>query len=360
MHREELLKYVHRPELLLQEYQNITRDYNPQALQTLTSAFHGIDIYQDPYVKFLVESGDTDPEKLHNACINHKTDSQEQIKSLIKTADTVYKELGSWACATYISHCISRLQQNTADVSLLKSSLEEMEAHYIMEFFASLKLDQIPDLEYYGSSTITPKVELLIEIMLAEFELDPEFSCIVFADMRAVVCMLKELLQNHPRTKEHFKIGASVGSSLSTKRKHKISEGVVKDQDEDIEDVLDDLRFERKNLLISTTVVEEGIDISACNNVICFDQPNNLVSFIQRRGRARSSKSKYHMMVTKKGSDANIVEWNKMEEEMKQKYMDEMRELERLDNLERSEEGYREFEVPSTGYCTRLRFDRVY
>jgi ERCC4-related helicase len=53
------------------------------------------------------------------------------------------------------------------------------------------------------------------------------------------------------------------------------------------ETILDEFRVGRKNLIITISVLEEGIDISACNVVICFD---NLKSFVQRRGRARKQK----------------------------------------------------------------------
>jgi ERCC4-related helicase len=52
-------------------------------------------------------------------------------------------------------------------------------------------------------------------------------------------------------------------------------------------DMLNDFQQRRKNLIISTNVLEEGIDITACYMVICFNKPPNLKSFVQRRGRAR-------------------------------------------------------------------------
>jgi hypothetical protein len=41
------------------------------------------------------------------------------------------------------------------------------------------------------------------------------------------------------------------------------------------------------NLLISTSVSEEGIDVAACNCVVRFDRVETPVSVIQSRGRAR-------------------------------------------------------------------------
>ncbi|KAL4418837.1 hypothetical protein ABPG77_001500 [Micractinium sp. CCAP 211/92] len=51
------------------------------------------------------------------------------------------------------------------------------------------------------------------------------------------------------------------------------------------------------NLLISTSVAEEGIDVKSCQLVVRFDLPNSAQSFIQSRGRARMANSELVMMV---------------------------------------------------------------
>lgn len=45
------------------------------------------------------------------------------------------------------------------------------------------------------------------------------------------------------------------------------------------------------NILFTTTVAEEGLDVAAANCVICFDAMQNVVSLVQRRGRARQANS---------------------------------------------------------------------
>lgn len=47
------------------------------------------------------------------------------------------------------------------------------------------------------------------------------------------------------------------------------------------------------NVLISTSVTEEGLDIPDCNLVISFSEPKTIKSFIQLKGRARKEKSEY-------------------------------------------------------------------
>ena len=51
------------------------------------------------------------------------------------------------------------------------------------------------------------------------------------------------------------------------------------------------------NVLVSTSVVEEGIDVPSCNLVIKFDFPQTFRSYIQSKGRARKKSSQYIMLV---------------------------------------------------------------
>ena len=44
-------------------------------------------------------------------------------------------------------------------------------------------------------------------------------------------------------------------------------------------------------------MLEEGMDIPKCNLVVKFDLPNDCCSYIQSKGRARHSSSKYYIMV---------------------------------------------------------------
>ncbi|XP_041980153.1 endoribonuclease Dicer [Aricia agestis] len=51
------------------------------------------------------------------------------------------------------------------------------------------------------------------------------------------------------------------------------------------------------NCLISTSVIEEGIDVPQCLLVLRYDEPKEYRSYIQSKGRARSSESSFVMLV---------------------------------------------------------------
>ena len=152
-----------------------------------------------------------------------------------------------------------------------------------------------------------------------------------------------------------FEVSTFVGTSNSSGRKVAISElADVKNQ----KTALDDLRHGRKNLVVSTNALEEGIDVPRCRLVICFDQPAGLKSFIQRRGRARKSDSKYVIMFENGLKSEVMADWTVLEAEMREIYKDDMRRLKEVEDEDDSfEEVPRVQEclfVQSTGYVFHL------
>lgn len=102
------------------------------------------------------------------------------------------------------------------------------------------------------------------------------------------------------------------------------------------------------DLVIATTVLEEGIDVPACNIVICFDEDMNLKSFVQRRGRARHRDSKLVIMLASQSD--KLRDLQKLEVEMKAIYENQMRVLRETAILEDADtELQREFRIQMTG-----------
>ena len=59
---------------------------------------------------------------------------------------------------------------------------------------------------------------------------------------------------------------------------------------------LSDFRKKKCNVLISTCVLEEVMDVQQCNIVICFDLPQDFRAYVQSKGRARAKNSIYVLM----------------------------------------------------------------
>ncbi|KAL7572338.1 hypothetical protein ACA910_021553 [Epithemia clementina (nom. ined.)] len=67
----------------------------------------------------------------------------------------------------------------------------------------------------------------------------------------------------------------------------------LREQETSIREVLNNMRKREINLLIATSVVEEGVDIQACSFVVVFDALTSLKAFIQMKGRARQKDASF-------------------------------------------------------------------
>ena len=203
-------------------------------------------------------------------------------------------------------------------------------------------LSSRPEVEH-GSFNTSPKVEELIKFLVTQRS--SQTSGILFVEQRATVGMLQRLLSQHPDT-NHLSYATFVGTSNPSNLRSSLTEIVdLNDQ----RDTLADFRTQKCNIVIATSVLEEGIDVSSCNVVICFHPPANLKSFIQRRGRARESESVFILMLARGEVSARIKNWDALEAEMKKVYQDQRRDVEHARLVEGSgEEGDRRFEVAAT------------
>lgn len=57
--------------------------------------------------------------------------------------------------------------------------------------------------------------------------------------------------------------------------------------------IINEFKSGKINVLISTSVVEEGFDIPDCNLVVSYSEPQTIKSFIQLKGRTRKDQSDY-------------------------------------------------------------------
>jgi len=60
-----------------------------------------------------------------------------------------------------------------------------------------------------------------------------------------------------------------------------------------LKETIQSFKTGRINVLIATNVVEEGLDVSTCNQVICLNELTTVKAFIQMKGRARQANSRF-------------------------------------------------------------------
>ncbi|KAH8433816.1 Dicer-like protein 2 [Aspergillus melleus] len=301
--------------------------HGTKTLNALEYAWETLDLYEDPYVQEL-QHNPYEQDKLHKTLLSRKTYCNEQIKKLLDRSSSLFHELGGWAADYYIHESKRQVLSKIYESSMMTDWVDA-EKDYIIDFMNRLPE---PDISL-DDFRLSPKMEALIEFL--DTMNDPEFSGIIFVKQRVTVSVMERLLSVHPATRSRFRCAPYVGWSNSGTRKEIIGELLsLKSQ----QNTLDEFRDGRKNLIIATDVLEEGIDISACKAVVCYDKPPNLKSFVQRRGRARQKQSVYGILLSKVDESGDFAKWQGLEKAMIEAYQDEERLLQEARFLEELDE----------------------
>nr|XP_016481139.1 PREDICTED: endoribonuclease Dicer homolog 1 [Nicotiana tabacum] len=131
---------------------------------------------------------------------------------------------------------------------------------------------------------VTPKVQSLIKILL-KYQHTEDFRAIIFVERVVTALVLPKVFEELPS------LSFITSSSLIG---HNNSQEMRTGQ---MQDTIAKFRDGRMNLLVATSVAEEGLDIRQCNVVIRFDLAKTILAYIQSRGRARKPGSDYILMV---------------------------------------------------------------
>src|SRR5690242_8210202 len=346
--RFELAQYVHQPVLIRVDYRIGGQHHSP-LLNALSRSYREYDLMQDPYTRDLLrrqETGADVSSQLRELFSSQKTYCVEQLKTLTGKTQDLALELGLPAAEWYLHQCMEKFEQSVIHAEQLLDWSNEEKQHLlgILRQIPSQPLSPCPPLNI---DPLSQKAETLIKILVSEAQENPDFTGLVFVEQRIWVAVLAEILSVHPRTRDLFRVGTFLGPSSSSKRKATIAAFA---EPKNQQTTLEDFRVGTKNLILATSVLKEGIDVSSCHLVICFERPKNLKSFVQRRGRARMQKSKYFVFMPQMAGGNSPETWEILEQEMKRAYLDDLRQS-RLAGEEEAEEekGSRCFEVDSTG-----------
>ncbi|KAF9533589.1 hypothetical protein CPB83DRAFT_757321 [Crepidotus variabilis] len=136
----------------------------------------------------------------------------------------------------------------------------------------------------------TPKVKCLVDILLRFESQSPTFQCIVFVEQRQVASTLSKVLLVIPEANKRLRTGYLVGEGVN-------SDGVARESDRVRGDPIKLFRDGHLNVLIATSVAEEGLDFKECDLVVRFDGLQHMIAYVQSRGRARKQESTFVLMV---------------------------------------------------------------
>ncbi|XP_036889330.1 probable ATP-dependent RNA helicase DHX58 [Sturnira hondurensis] len=131
-----------------------------------------------------------------------------------------------------------------------------------------------------------PKLEMLEQILQEQFRSPGSPRGIIFTCTRQSAHSLLLWLQQQPGLQTvDIRAELLIGAGHS-------NQGIHMTQKEQ-QDVIRKFRDGTLNLLVATSVAEEGLDIPQCNVIVRYGLLTNEISMVQARGRARADKSVY-------------------------------------------------------------------
>lgn len=341
--RSDLDRHVHMPTFKLIQYPPLINSPNPSDIslniRALADVVLNMRIEDDPTVRSLrrklaslsdpIEHNRVD-QRLSEAVDKKNTFVHKGMNDFLRTAQELCYDVGPWGADWYIDSVIKKALVRGAKSlqELLPNSRPEETEHFV-KLLRSVRVNEISYSPDIVAENCSEKTEKFIEALLEERESwvsrGKMFSGLVFVTRRDCALALSNLLAHHPRTKSLISAGILLGSSESNKRNSfiDISRSLLPQKHSE---VISDFRSGVKNVVVATSVAEEGLDIPNCGTVIRWNPPNNVVSWVQSRGRARHEESTF-ILLFEKDSDAadQFSKWYFKEMEMKLRYEEEHR-----------------------------------
>jgi endoribonuclease Dicer len=339
-HTHELASFVYRP-IFKHVLYTAANWFNPPYSANLSSLEDVVDklnIEDDPYVQSLrQELAKHGPgsertridQTLSKTISKGKTYTQRGLKEFVTAAGEISMEIGPWAADWYVSQVIEHAKAATGAFRPGMNSLKGRERSYLL---SALDRVVVKPVSYDPQDIVngcSDKLRVLVECLEAA-KADAEahndaYSGLVFVTRRDTVLALAKVISLHPRTLDHFNVGHLLGTSESRYRQSFLD--ITRKQFGSQDQTLMDFKIGEKNLIISTSVAEEGIDIQSCCSVIRWDPAPNMVSLAQSRGRARQQRSTFIAMYSNEsGHEEELRKWENLEMQMVSSYNDAERE----------------------------------
>ena len=216
--------------------------------------------------------------------------------------------LGNEYAVDCIEDCIRQMQTATSPMEKLKKKLIGS-----LNQLKTLELS-IKDLKRISSLfTFSDRYQYLVKELqnfIRKVQEDETSRAIVFVKMRKTAYKLGERIRQEARILAHLNPAFLVGHGQA-------SDGM--DWRGEQEEVLKKFRSGEVKVLVSTSVLEEGLDVPVCNLVVRFDSALTLRALVQSRGRAsRRPDSKFVVICSDAKEQTDAFDAIKKEKNMEQ------------------------------------------
>ncbi|KAF7668747.1 hypothetical protein LDENG_00290920 [Lucifuga dentata] len=247
----------------------------------------------------------------------------------------ILEQLGVREGNRLLAQCALHLRQYN-DALLINDTLRMMDAYRTLEDFYNTKFttaidgtdfflvglyqeNQVKLKELASDSRFeNPKMAKLQSILLEQFVPSEESRGILFCKTRQSTRCLHDWIHNnrdlkHAGIKADILTGAGNGINHMTQHEQK--------------DTIRNFRKGTLNLLISTSVAEEGLDIPECNLVVRYGLLTNEIAQQQASGRARAKDSVYSVVAQAGGREERREHTNEYLEELTGKAIAKVQEM---------------------------------
>ncbi|XP_034076205.1 probable ATP-dependent RNA helicase DHX58 [Gymnodraco acuticeps] len=163
-----------------------------------------------------------------------------------------------------------------------------------------------------------PKMDKLKSTLLEQFVSSENSKGIIFSKTRKSTHCLHDWVLNDKELKE-----AGIKPAILTGAGNGISHMTLNEQSETIRN----FRRGAVNLLVSTSVAEEGLDIPECNLVVRYGLLTNEIAQQQASGRARAKDSLYSVVAQKGGREVRREHTNDYLKELTEKAIAKVQEM---------------------------------
>lgn len=264
--------------------------------------------------------------------------------SMISIADD--KELEQKLCWSIFS-CTSHLRKYNDALFINEDTRAKDAMNYLQKFFASLDSkgfididetlvnffkEKLRDLEscLNNPENENPKLLKLEEILRSEYKINAATKSILFVKTRAISEAMESWINEIQTELPHLKPSKLIGRA-----KNKQHEGMTLIQQSG---AVHEFREEQgSNLLIATSVADEGLDIQRCNLVLLYDYVGNVIKSVQTRGRGRAENSKCMLITTLKGGLAEKEKVNLLMEKVMYTAIENVQKLDSVTRAEKME-----------------------
>lgn len=277
------------------------------------------------------ENASTDSELVYKMKLNilgylaeKPTFKPEYIKRMIFNLKEVQKELGLYSALIVCKEFRKELKIELEKANHISSTVKEKNEKLIKladEFLSTIEniySKTVDKLKQFSKADLmmnlsSCKMLRLLDIIYCYIEHNPtQFSILIFVNRVLFSFAISKFLEDLS-TLERFK---SIRSSFFVGNNNEYQNfKFIKESVKNFKTTIQDFKDLKLNILTTTAVLEEGIDIGRLNLVIRFSEAKTYREFVQSKGRARAKDSFFVMLSEDEEKiKSSIKKFDKVEE----------------------------------------------